>query len=150
MDSGLYITLLGIGLLILIILSGCFSSSETAFTSVTKFKFDTYYKKKNKGITYKVNNMLLNNYQMTLSTILVSNTLVNVAASTLSTLFFRAIFDRVGVPNPIDIAAAVATGVITFLLLFFGEFIPKSIARKHGIQIMKIFSFFIYFFYILF
>ncbi len=150
MDNYLSITLLGIALLVLIIFSGIFSSSETAFTTVTKFKFDTHYKKRRKGLIYKINLKLINHYQMTLSTILVSNTLVNVAASTISTVFFEQILTMCNVSDAVSIATGLATGVITFLLLMFGEFLPKSVARKHSIKLMTIFGPFIYCFYILF
>ena len=150
MENYLSITLLAIALLVLIVFSGIFSSSETAFTTITKFKYDTYYKKRKKGFIYKINLKLITHYQMTLSTILVSNTLVNVAASTLSTLFFEQVLQASGVDNAISIATGVATGVITFLLLMFGEFLPKSLARKYSIKLLRVFGIVIYFFYIIF
>ncbi len=150
MENYLSITLLGIALIFLIIFSGIFSSSETAFTTVTQFKYDTYYKKRKKGVIYKINQKLISHYQMTLSTILVSNTLVNVAASTISTLFFEQILTACNVPNAISTATGVATGIITFLLLLFGEFLPKSLARKHSIRLMILFGPIIYVFYYFF
>lgn len=134
------IVLMGIALIVLIFLSAIFSASETSLTSVSKFKFDTYYKKKKKNFVYKMILVLINNYQMSLSTILISNTLTNVASSTLSTLFFTDLLKLFDVPDAISVATGVATGVITFLVLVFGEFLPKSIARKHSLVCLKTLS----------
>lgn len=151
-DSNLIVItiILGILLILLIVLSAIFSSSETAFTSVTKYKFDTYYKKKKKNWVFRCNKKLLNNYSMTLSTILVSNTLVNVAASTISTVFFTNILTSANVNDAVSLATGLATGVITFFILLFGEFIPKALARKHAINFMRILGPFIYALYIIF
>lgn len=149
-NSIIYLILLGIALIVLIFLSACFSASETAFTSITKFKYDTYYKKKKKGIVYKINLKLLTNYSMTLSTILISNTMSNVASSTISTLFFTDLLKSCDVPNAISVATGLATGIITFLVLIFGEFLPKSIARKYPIQCVSFLGSFIYLLYLLF
>lgn len=143
-NSVISIILLGICLLLLIMLSAVFSASETAYTSITKFRFDTHYKKKHKGILYRINTKLLDQYSMTLSTILLSNTLANVASSTISTLFFTEILRFANVPNSISIATGVATGVITLMVLIFGEFLPKSIARKYPIKCIQLFGIFIY------
>lgn len=144
------IILLGITLLILIFLSAFFSASETSYTSITNFKHETYYKKKKKNWIFKINNMLLSNYSMTLSTILIANTLVNVAAATLSGLFFSSILNRAGIANAESIATGMATGILTFLILIFGEFLPKAFARKHNLTFIKFVAPGIYFFYILF
>ncbi len=71
---------------------------------------------------------------MTLSTILISNTLVNVAASTLSTLFFTSIILKFSnASNAEAIGTGLATGIVTFLILIFGEFLPKAFARNHSL-----------------
>ncbi len=88
---------------------------------------------------------------MTLSTILIANTLVNVAASTLSGLFFTGIFQYCNnLSNAESLGAGVATGVVTLLVLVFGEFLPKTVARKHSLGFIKVFGIVIYILYILF
>ncbi len=87
---------------------------------------------------------------MTLSTILIANTLVNVAASTLSALFFTAILEQNGVGEADSIATGVATAAITLMILVFGEFLPKSFARKYSIQYVQFIGIFIYCLYIFF
>ncbi len=89
---------------------------------------------------------------MTLSTILIANTLVNVAASTLSGLFFAGIFNKYcdNLGNAESLGAGVATGVVTLLVLVFGEFLPKTVARKHSLGFIKVFGIVIYILYILF
>lgn len=144
------VIILGITLIILIFLSAFFSASETSYTSVTNFKHETHYKKKKKNWIFKINTKLLNNYSMTLSTILIANTLVNVAASTLAGLFFSNILTMHHVGNAESIATGMATGILTFLILLFGEFLPKAFARKFSLTYMKIVAPGIYFFYILF
>lgn len=144
------IILLGITLIILIFLSAFFSASETSYTSVTNFKHETYYKKKKKNWIFRINNKLLNNYSMTLSTILIVNTLVNVAASTLAGLFFSQILIRHNVGNAESIATGMATGILTFFILLFGEFLPKAFARKNSIRCLKIVAPVIYVFYTIF
>lgn len=142
--------ILGISLILLIMISGIFSAAETAFTSITKFKYDTFYKKKKKNWLYNLNLKLLNNYTMTLSAILIGNTLINVLASTLSTLFFTNLLVLCNVSNPEALATGIATGVVTIVVLMFGEFTPKSLARKHGLGLLKILGPFVYFFYTIF
>lgn len=144
------LVLMAIALVLLIVLSATFSACETSLTSVTKFKFDTHYKKHKKNLIYKMCLRLINNYQMSLSTILISNTLVNVACSTLSTLFFTDLLLYCNVNDAISVATGVATGVITFLVLVFGEFIPKSIARKNSLKCLQILSPLVYILYFIF
>ncbi len=142
---------LGFSLLLLILLSALFSASETAYTTITNFKYETHYKKKKKNWVFKINNKLLNNFSMTLSTILISNTLVNVAASTLSTLFFTSvILNYSNASNAEAIGTGLATGIVTFLILIFGEFLPKAFARNHSLWFIKIFGVVIYVLYYLF
>ena len=144
------IILLAISLVVLIFLSAFFSASETSYTSITNFKHETFYKKRNKNWIFIINNKLLNNYSMTLSTILIANTLVNVAASTLSGLFFSKILTYCNIGNAESIATGMATGILTFLILIFGEFLPKAFARKHSLLFIRVVAPFIYFFYLMF
>lgn len=135
--------LLGIVLIILVLLSSVFSSFEMAVTTITDYKFESYYEKRKKGYLYKINKLLIKNYNMTLSTILISNTLANVGSSTLSTLFFTNVLLIYGVDDAIALGTGIATGVITFIVLLFGEMIPKTLARKNSMFFLKLFGGFI-------
>lgn len=119
MDSSLAINL--ITLLILLVLSAFFSSSETALTSVSRVRIETLAKES--GAVRKRAKRVLkvtDNKQKMLSAILIGNNLVNIFASALATATAIDLFGSAGV--------GVATGVLTFLILVFGEITPKSIA----------------------
>lgn len=110
-----------IALIILLILSAFFSSSETALTSVSRIKLETLVREdeklKNKAArTLKV----IDDRAKMLSAILIGNNLVNIAASAMATALAIDLFGSAGI--------GIATGVLTLLILVFGEITPKSIA----------------------
>ena len=109
---------------ILIIFSGIFSCTETAFLSVNKIRMRNLAEEGNKrALTVE---KLLSNSDRLFSSILVGNNLVNIGASSLSTSFVISIFG-----DSATLVAA-ATGVVTFLILVFGEITPKSFATKNA------------------
>ena len=104
-----------------ILLSAYFSATETAFSSLNKTKIKTLAEK---GVKRAVlTNKLCDNYDKLISTILVGNNIVNIAAASLGTLLFATLCN-----NP-DTGATVSTVVITLVVLIFGEITPKSIAK---------------------
>lgn len=103
-------------------LSAFFSCSETALLSVSKIRMRTLAEEGNK--TAKLVERLVNDTDSLLSTILVGNNLVNIGASSLSTLIAVEMFG--------DAGAGIATGVVTLIILIFGEITPKSLAAKHA------------------
>ena len=103
-------------------LSAFFSCSETALLSVSKIRMRTLAEEGNK--TAKLVERLVNDTDSLLSTILVGNNLVNIGASSLSTVLAVEFFG--------DAGAGIATGVVTFIILIFGEITPKSLAAKHA------------------
>ena len=111
-----------IGLFFLLILSGLFSGSETAILSVSKAKVrhlaDDGVKSAN--TLFK----LLDDPHRLLSTILICNNFVNIAASAIATSLAIEYFNSYGV--------AFATGGMTLLILTFGEITPKRIAIRHA------------------
>lgn len=142
---------LGIITIILIVFSSFFSASETALTSITKVKWKTesnkIKSKKLVNIVYK----MINNFSMTLGTILIGNTLVNTASSTIAGLFFAGIVRLSGAGGDAEaIGTGVATGIMTLLVLIFGEFLPKNFAKKNSIKFLKFAAYPIYFFYLFF
>lgn len=102
-----------------VVISAFFSSSETAFTSLRKAKLKLKVKEGDKKAKKTLD--LSNKYDNLLSTILIGNNLVNIASSSIATIFFVNIFPRYG--------ALISTIVTTILLLFLAEITPKLIAK---------------------
>ena len=108
-------------ILLLITMSACFSAMETAFSSVNKIRLRHLAAEGNK----KAENALkiAENFDRALTTILIGNNIVNILSASLGTIIFTEIFGASGV--------AVATAVMTVLVLIFGEIMPKSIAKQN-------------------
>ncbi len=106
--------------------SAFFSSSETAFIAVNPYSLESAEKKGSRRarhvrrILLKINDFL--------ATILIGNTLVNVAAASVATAFFVRL-----VPDP-NRAVLLATAATTVLILFFGEINPKTYAAHHPLK----------------
>ena len=109
-------------LIILLLLSGFFSGSEVALISLTKLRARQMLDKKKFGAVFI--NKLKEDPQRMLATILIGNNIENVAASAIATSIMIGIFK--------NYAVAIATGVMTLLILIFGEITPKSIAAKNN------------------
>lgn len=119
--DGASIAMLSI-LVILVILSAYFSATETAFTSLNrvrlKSKADNGDKRAGKTLR------LAEDYDRLLSTILIGNNIVNITATTISTLLFvKWLGDATG--------PTVSTVVLTLAILIFGEITPKSLAKEY-------------------
>ncbi len=111
-----------VAIVILLLLSGFFSATETAFSSLNKIRIknlSTSNSKKSKLVA-----RLYNDYDSLISTILIGNNIVNIAASTISTLLFAQLIKRPG------LAPTVSTIVMTVIVLIFGEITPKSVAKR--------------------
>ena len=128
MDSHLLIRL--IILLLLLVLSAFFSSAETALTTVNKIKLKTMADDGNKKAA-RVLNVVTRPKKM-LSAILIGNNIVNLSASSLATTLAIDIFGSVG--------AGIATGILTLLILIFGEITPKSIATINSTTLSLLFA----------
>jgi len=115
-------------LLLLIILSGFFSSAETALFSISKTRA-VHVSKDGKKTSRLIKKMKTDPHTL-LTTILIGNNLVNVAAAALATTLAIKAF-----PN---FAVGIATGGMTFLILVFGEVFPKSIATRNNLLIARI------------
>lgn len=113
--------ILQIGLLIVLLLgSGFFSASETSLMSLSKIRIRYMEEEGVKGA--KLVSSLIEKSSDLLSSILVGNNIVNIAATSVSTSLFINIFGDGGV--------AIATAVMTVLVLVFGEITPKTIAAN--------------------
>ena len=110
-------------LLGLVVLSAIFSGSETALVSLTDSKVsDLAARKARNG---KLLKKLKSNPHKLLITILIGNNIVNIFASAYAALIFTEMFGSSGV--------GIATGVMTFFILVFGEITPKSFAHQHAV-----------------
>lgn len=114
-------------LLIFIILSGFFSSAETALFSISRAK--AMHMAKGPSKTDHLIKRMKDDQHRLLSTILIGNTIVNIAASSLAT----AVMLRFLSNN----AVGIATGIMTFMILIFGEIMPKSVAAKNNLFIAR-------------
>ena len=113
---------------VLLLLSGFFSSAETALFSISKAK--AIHLAKEKGYTNSLIKKMKDDPHRLLSTILIGNNVVNVGASALAT----AITLNLVTSN----AVGIATGVMTILILIFGEIIPKSVATRNNVLIARL------------
>ncbi len=127
-------------LIILLVLSGLFSSAETALFSISRTKARHLAKTGEKSFAL-IDRMKADPHTL-LSTILIGNNVVNVGAAALATSVSIRIFPYY--------AVGIATGVTTLLILVFGEFLPKSVATRNNVLIGRIIIFPIYWFSFLF
>lgn len=116
MDSGDISQL--IFLLILLALSAFFSSAETALTTVNRIHMRTLADADNKKA--KMVLKITKDSAKMLSAILIGNNIVNLSASSIATTLAISVFGNYG--------AGIATGIITFLILIFGEVSPKTLS----------------------
>ena len=109
-------------LFILVLLSGFFSSAETAIISVNKIKIRSMVEENVKNAALVAE--LTDNSRKFISTVLIGNNIVNISASALATTFVARVFGNIYI--------GIGTGVLTLLILVFGEVLPKTIASMHS------------------
>ncbi|MGN0383005.1 MAG: HlyC/CorC family transporter [Eubacterium sp.] len=114
-----------VALLALILLSGFFSSAETALTTLSKVRLRMLVddNRKNALLLQKI----VSDSGKMLSAVLIGNNIVNISASALATITTQNIFG--------SYAVSIATGILTLLILVFGEIIPKTIATIYSEQL---------------
>ena len=112
-------------LLSLVFLSGFFSSAETAFSTVNRVRIRTLVQEGNKRAARV--QTILDHYGKMLSAVLIGNNIVNLSASSVTTTFAIRLWG--------NYAVGIATGVLTFLVLMFGEIIPKTWAMQRSERI---------------
>ena len=121
-NTGIFIVMIA-----LVILSAFFSMSETAFSCSEKVKIQAAIEDRVTGAKKAL--FLFNDFNRTITTLLIGNNLVNVALSAIAVTFF------IELAISEQIVSLVTTGVITIVLLIFGEIIPKTIAKNYPEQI---------------
>ena len=107
---------------VLIILSAFFSASETAYSSVNTIRLKSYVEEKRKGARKAL--YIADHFDKTLSTILVGNNFVNIAATTIAAFILTKTITDPTFANIIN------TILMTIIVLIFGEIVPK-IGRAH-------------------
>ncbi len=116
LDSSFWLTIAGI--VLLLVLSGFFSGSETALTAASRGKLRSQADKGSRGAERALE--VTEDNERLIGSVLLGNNLVNILAASLATSLFTKIFGESGV--------ALATLVMTFLVLIFAEVLPKTYA----------------------
>jgi len=109
-----------VALVVLITMSAYFSATETAFTSLNRIRMKNRAEDGDKRAQRAL--ALAEQYDKLLSTILIGNNIVNIAATTIATVLFTKWFHEYG--------PAVSTVALTVIILVFGEISPKSLAKE--------------------
>ena len=124
-----------IAMIVLVLMSGFFSASETAFSSLNKVKLKAMMKEgeSNKKIERALK--LSEDYDVVLSTVLIGNNIVNIACTSLATLFFTGLLG-----DNSDLGATVSTVVMTIVVLIFGEVTPKTYAKEKADKVVVAFT----------
>jgi len=112
-------------LVVLLVFSALFSGIETALMSINMIKAKALLQQEKKGSIAL--NRIKNKPHKLIITILIGNNLVNIGAASLATVIFTDAFGSAGV--------GIATGVMTFLILIFGEITPKTYATQNAERI---------------
>ena len=113
-----------LAMVVLVILSGYFSATETAFSTFNRIRIKNLAEDGNKRAALVLK--LSEDYDKLLSTILVGNNIVNILLTTVATIFFAEMIAEE------KVAAAVSTAVTTVVVLIFGEISPKSLAKENA------------------
>ena len=109
-----------VAVVILVICSAFFSATETAFTSLNNIRMKTWAENGDHRAARAL--ALSENYDKLLSSILIGNNIVNITASTISTVLCTKLFFEYG--------PTISTIAVTIIVLIFGEISPKSISKE--------------------
>ncbi len=107
-------------LIVLILLSGCFSATETAYTSYSTVRMRRIAAKKRSA---RLALKLSEDYNKVLTTLLIGNNIVNIAAASIATVLFTSVLGE-------DLGPTISTVVLTVAVLIFGEVTPKTLAKE--------------------
>ena len=120
MDDGSSMTL-WVALVVLVAFSAFFSASETAFSSLNQIRLKSRADDGDRTVARVL--AMAEKYDKLLSTILVGNNIVNIAAASIGTIIFTQMLGA-------ERGATVSTIVLTIIVLIFGEVTPKSLAKE--------------------
>lgn len=130
-DTPVFYTVSGIALLLFVLFSAFFSSAEIAFAKCNKLRFLKQVEEGNKKAVLVMK--ICDDYTTQLSTILVGNNLVNIAASSLATVVAVALLGKAK-------GETAATVITTVVILIFGETLPKIIAAAIPDSVAKLYA----------
>lgn len=116
--------------LVMMVFSALFSSTETAYSSVNKLRLKNYSAQGNKKAAKALR--LANKFDDVLTAVLIGNNIVNIATSSVSTVIFIGIFGSKG--------SVISTVVVTVLVLIFCEVLPKSYAKRNAEKLALTFA----------
>lgn len=108
-------------LVVMVLVSAWFAGSETGMMTLNRYKLRHHAKQGNRAA--KRVEKLLKRPDLLISLVLIGNNLVNILASSLATIVGMRLYGNAGV--------AIATGVLTFVVLIFAEVLPKTIAALY-------------------
>ena len=118
----------------LLLVSAFFSMTETAYSSVGRLRMKTLVELKKHGSKKAL--WIVDNFDKTLTTLLVGNNLANIALATVSVILFKGLFSYIEDPDTLDtVISLMNTGVMTVIILIFGEILPKSAAKSNAEKI---------------
>ncbi|MCH1454005.1 MAG: gliding motility-associated protein GldE [Flavobacteriaceae bacterium] len=126
-------------LVFLLTTSGLVSGAEVAFFSLTKEVLDSEEEKKSRQM--EIIQKMLQKPKRLLATILITNNFINIAIVLLFASIGEVLFSQI--ENPLFVLL-IEIGVITFLILFFGEILPKVYANRNALSFSKTIAFPIY------
>ena len=126
-------------LVFLLITSGLVSGAEVAFFSLTKEVLDSEEEKKSRQM--EIIQKMLQKPKRLLATILITNNFINIAIVLLFASIGEVLFSQI--ENPLFVLL-IEIGIITFLILFFGEILPKVYANRNALSFSKTIAFPIY------
>lgn len=125
-------------LIILLMLSAFFSSAETSLTTINRIKMRSLAEEGNKRA--KLVLQMTDDSGKLLSAILIGNNIVNLSASSITTTIAYEVAKNIVGPIA-AYAVAIATGIITVLILIFGEITPKTIATIHSDKLALLYAY---------
>ena len=134
-----FLSLKVILLILLLITSGLISGSEVAFFSLTKEQLNSKSEKKSRQM--HIIQKMLQNPKRLLATILITNNFINIAIVLLFASFGEDLFNQI---ENTFIILLIEIGVITFLILFFGEILPKVYANRNAMIFSQAIAFPVY------
>lgn len=135
-----FVIAISISIFVLIILSACFSCSDIVYATVNQLRLKKDAQKGSKSA--KLALKFARNYNSTITTVLFSNNLVNIAATSLATVLAirLASYNNIGE----GVMTTVFSISLLIILLIFGEILPKVIGRTHSYALAKFFAYPIY------
>ena len=129
-----------IAIIVCLLMNAFFSSAETALTSISSTKALQLIESKVPGSQHL--RYWLHHPEKLITTILIGSNVVQIAATAFTTLMAEKVFGNAGI--------AITLGILTFLILTFGEIVPKIVARDNSVKISLLFIRFLMFFYYVF